>query len=127
LTFAKGGYIIRIKPIAMGMFVVPTWNFPMNFSIPGIKYPSTTPRAIARKIHKVRNLSRKDNFLLAASVLIMHSFVWFNVYKCSAILPVATIDLSWLDTLGRQEPCQQFPHLLQYPCIDRVIDPTCIL
>jgi|GEM_PF-6977868 len=36
-TLAKGGYIMRMRPAAMGMFVVPTWKRLMNCSTPGIK------------------------------------------------------------------------------------------
>ena len=53
-TLASGGYIIRIRPSAMGMFVVPTWKRLMNDSMPGRKCPSPTPTAIARKIQTVR-------------------------------------------------------------------------
>ncbi len=37
LTFASGGYIIRIRPRAMGMFVVPAWKRLMNASTPETK------------------------------------------------------------------------------------------
>ena len=36
-TLAKGGYIIRIRPMAIGTLVVPTWKLLMNFSTPGMK------------------------------------------------------------------------------------------
>jgi hypothetical protein len=36
-TFAKGGYIIRIRPTAIGMLVVPTWKRLMNSSTPGTR------------------------------------------------------------------------------------------
>ena len=36
-TLAKGGYIIRIRPMAMGMLVVPTWKRLMKVSTPGMK------------------------------------------------------------------------------------------
>ena len=36
-TLAKGGYIIRIRPIAIRTLVVPTWKLLMNFSTPGMK------------------------------------------------------------------------------------------
>jgi hypothetical protein len=65
LTFAKGGYIINIKPIAMGMLVVPLLNEFMIFGNDGEKYPIPTPIAIATKIQSVRFLSRKPNFFLA--------------------------------------------------------------
>ncbi|GAA4270646.1 hypothetical protein GCM10022257_27470 [Hyunsoonleella aestuarii] len=65
MTFAKGGYIINIKPIAMGIFVVPLLNEFMMLGNVGIKYPSPTPIAIVINIHNVRFLSRKLNFFLA--------------------------------------------------------------
>ena len=40
--------------MAMGMLVVPTWNRLMKPSTPGIRYPTPTPTAMARKIHRVR-------------------------------------------------------------------------
>ena len=62
MTFIKGGYIINIKPIAIGIFVVPLLNeFKMSGKV-GIKYPIPTLIAIATNIHKVRFLSRKFNF-----------------------------------------------------------------
>ena len=36
-TLASGGYIIRIRPMAMGMFVVPAWKRLMKDSTPGTK------------------------------------------------------------------------------------------
>ena len=36
-TLAKGGYIITIKPMAMGMLVVPTWKLLMKDSVPGTR------------------------------------------------------------------------------------------
>ena len=65
MTFAKGGYIIKIKPIAIGMLVVPLLNEFIMLGNVGIKYPSPTPIAIATNIHKVRFLSRKLNFFVA--------------------------------------------------------------
>jgi len=35
LTLASGGYIIRIKPTAMGIEVVPTWRPVMNWVTAG--------------------------------------------------------------------------------------------
>ena len=35
LTFARGGYIMRIRPMAMGMLVVPLWNWFQNPTTPG--------------------------------------------------------------------------------------------
>jgi hypothetical protein len=64
---ASGGYIINIKPIAIGMFVVPLENELMKLLLEGKKYPSATPRAIARKIQRVKNRSRKPSFFLSAA------------------------------------------------------------
>ncbi len=53
-TFASGGYIIRISPMAMGMEVVPTLKRSRNGTTPGTRYPSPTPTAMAGKIQSVR-------------------------------------------------------------------------
>jgi hypothetical protein len=66
-TFAKGGYIINISPTASGILVVPEENELMNPDDEGIKYPMPTPRTIAKKIHRVKNLSKKLNFFLSAA------------------------------------------------------------
>jgi hypothetical protein len=66
-TFAKGGYIIRISPIAKGMFVVPLEKELINIEEEGMKYPIATPIIIARNIHQVRFLSRKPRFFLSAA------------------------------------------------------------
>src|SRR5512141_2083923 len=60
-TLAKGGYIIRIRPMAMGMLVVPTWNWLINDSTDGSSAPMATPAPMARKIHKVRKRSSLDS------------------------------------------------------------------
>jgi hypothetical protein len=44
----------------MGMLVVPTLNLSQNRAVPGTKYPSRTPKAMARKIHRVRYRSRNE-------------------------------------------------------------------
>ncbi len=62
-TLASGGYIIRIRPIAIGTLVVPTWKLLMKASVPWMKYPSPTPRAIAAKIQSVKYLSMKESLL----------------------------------------------------------------
>ena len=49
LTFAKGGYIIRMSPMAIGMFVVPTWNELTNDSTPGMKAAGEDPRGHRRE------------------------------------------------------------------------------
>jgi len=53
-TFASGGYIIRIKPKAIGIDVVPTKSPVIIAGTAGKKYPIAIPTAIARKIHRVR-------------------------------------------------------------------------
>lgn len=62
-TFAKGGYIIRINPIARGIFVVPLEKELINPDEEGIKYPIPTPMAIAIKIQSVRYLLMNPIFL----------------------------------------------------------------
>ena len=42
-TFAKGGYIIKISPMANGMLVVPFEKELMNPGLSGIKLPMQTP------------------------------------------------------------------------------------
>ena len=59
-TFASGGYIMRINPIASGILVVPLENELMKPAVDGMKYPKPTPIAIARKIQRVKYWS---NFL----------------------------------------------------------------
>jgi len=59
-TRASGGYIIRIRPMAMGMLVVPTDMPSIQSGSPGTTAPSSTPIAIATKIHTVSQRSRKD-------------------------------------------------------------------
>ncbi len=53
-TLANGGYIIRIRPIAMGMLVVPTVKRLTNSFVPGISQPAQIPTAMATKIQSVR-------------------------------------------------------------------------
>src|SRR5918997_202755 len=60
-TLAKGGYIIKIRPAAMGREVVPTVKDSVKSATPGQKYPKPTPTAMARNIQSVRNRSRRDN------------------------------------------------------------------
>src|ERR1019366_1911968 len=67
-TFAKGGYIINIRPAAIGMLVVPTWKLWINPSMPGTKKPRPTPRAMAAKIQTVKYLSRNESFLVMALI-----------------------------------------------------------
>ena len=53
-TFARGGYIIMIKPIAIGIFVRPILKLFINFGKDGIKYPMLIPMAMAINIHNVK-------------------------------------------------------------------------
>ncbi len=67
-TFARGGYIIRIRPIAMGIEVVPTEREVIIPGTAGEKYPIPIPTAMARKIHRVRYLSRNESRFARASI-----------------------------------------------------------
>jgi hypothetical protein len=59
---ANGGYIIKIKPIAMGIFVDPTDTALLKFSTAvGKKYPIPTPTAMARNIHNVKKRSKVES------------------------------------------------------------------
>jgi hypothetical protein len=54
-TFASGGYIIRMRPMAISMLVVPTVTGAKNASGSGMaKLPSNTPMPMAVKIQSVR-------------------------------------------------------------------------
>jgi hypothetical protein len=57
-TFVKGGYIITINPIAIGILVVPDDILLQNPANEGNNHPEITPINIARNIHKVRYLSK---------------------------------------------------------------------
>jgi hypothetical protein len=50
----KGGYIMTISPIAIGIEVVPTLRWFSNGTIPGTSHPETTPITIAAKIQAVK-------------------------------------------------------------------------
>ena len=65
LTFVKGGYIINIKPIANGIFVVPEENELMNVDEVGKRYPIATPMTMAKIIQSVKYLSKKLSFFLS--------------------------------------------------------------
>jgi hypothetical protein len=60
-TLARGGYIIRIRPTAMGTEVVPTVKDSVKSATPGQRYLIPTPSAMARNIQSVRNRSKRDN------------------------------------------------------------------
>jgi hypothetical protein len=63
-TFVNGGYIININPMAKGILVVPLEKERINFGAAGIRYPIETPAIIAKKIQRVKYLSKKLNFFL---------------------------------------------------------------
>jgi hypothetical protein len=67
LTLAKGGYIIKISPMARGIFVEPLEKELIKEEEEGIKYPIPTPIAMARNIHSVRKRSKKPSFFLSAA------------------------------------------------------------
>lgn len=54
LNQVNGGYIIRIRPAAMGIEVVPTLNRFRKGTTPGASQPSATPHAMAAKIQAVK-------------------------------------------------------------------------
>jgi hypothetical protein len=62
-TLTSGGYIITINPIAKGIFVVLYVILSMKVDTSGTKYPTETPIAIAKKIHRVKNRSKNPNRL----------------------------------------------------------------
>jgi len=53
-TLASGGYIITIRPMAIGMLVEPTDRLFSQTGKPSNRLPRPTPSAMARKIHRVR-------------------------------------------------------------------------
>ncbi len=55
--------------MAMGMLVVPTWNWLMKSGTPGKAQPRSTPIAIARKIQAVRYRSRNESRLIVPSAI----------------------------------------------------------
>src|SRR5690606_10364098 len=81
-TFARGGYIIRISPIAMSTFVCsPIVSRSFNASTGAWrKYPSATPIAITAKIQTVRYRSRKDRRRVRDSD--MRMLRWIDGHLC---------------------------------------------
>jgi len=53
-----------IRPIAIGILVVPELMEFQKSATDGEKYPQRTPISMARKIQRVRYLSRNDNFFI---------------------------------------------------------------
>src|SRR5690606_5024893 len=66
-TFASGGYIIKINPIAKGILVVPLEKEFINTDEDGIRYPIVTPIIIAIKIQSVRYRSRNPILFRSAA------------------------------------------------------------
>jgi hypothetical protein len=64
---ASGGYIINIKPMAKGIFVVPEEKELIKSFEDGKKFPIPTPTAMAKNIQRVRNLSKKPSFFLSTT------------------------------------------------------------
>jgi hypothetical protein len=69
-TLAKGGYIIIIRPIAIGILVVPEEMLFQNSATLGLSQPANTPANMARKIHSVKYLSKNFKCFV---VLIIYS------------------------------------------------------
>jgi hypothetical protein len=70
--------------MAKGIFVVPLEKELMKLEEEGKKLPIATPIAIAKKIHKVRYLSKKLNFFLSAAgaqslAVIIFLFIFFEI------------------------------------------------
>ena len=87
-TFTNGGYIIKINPIANGIFYVPSENESINAAEYGKKYPIETPIAIARKIQPVKNRSKKESLLRSCAgvhvfkvIVKMILFIYF-IFSC---------------------------------------------
>jgi len=57
----KGGYIIKINPMANGILVVPEEKELIKSDELGIKYPILKPTSIAKNIHNVKNRSKNPN------------------------------------------------------------------
>ncbi len=69
-TRASGGYIISTRPIAIGKLVEPTDILSKAAGTPGTREPNAVPKAMARKIQRVRYRSRKESFRLEELVII---------------------------------------------------------
>ena len=82
-TLVKGGYIIKINPMAKGILVVPVEKELMKPEDEGKKYPIPTPIIIAKKIQRVRKRSKKPSFFLssAGAQLFADIFVWIVFFK----------------------------------------------
>ena len=72
---ASGGNIINIKPMAIGILVEPELKELMVSGMPGMKYPSATPMAMAINIQRVRYESKKLSFLFVVIVCFFYCFL----------------------------------------------------
>ncbi|GBF37144.1 hypothetical protein LPTSP1_01220 [Leptospira johnsonii] len=61
MTLAKGGTIIKMSPIAIGIFVPSNSELLIQDTKPGSQIERQIPIPIAIKIQTVRNLSINDN------------------------------------------------------------------
>jgi hypothetical protein len=68
LTFASGGYIIRMSPMAIGIFVVPELRESQKSAMPGNNDPAATPKNIVRNIQSVRYRSTNESCLLTVVI-----------------------------------------------------------
>ena len=87
-TLARGGYIIRIKPMAMGMLVVPTWKV-----VDDILDARIQPAASDADKHGQKNPERQEpvekgkslrNRCLHEILLIFHCHELFTAHRCSS-------------------------------------------
>jgi hypothetical protein len=68
-TLANGGYIIKIRPIAIGIFVEPIDREFKNCGALEKNEPIATPAAIVMKIHRVKYLSKNERRRLLQVVM----------------------------------------------------------
>ena len=93
-TFVKGGYIIKISPMASGILVVPDENELIKLDDEGMKQPIATPIAMAKKIHKVRYLSKNPSFFRScagAQLLVAIFCISYLIAKIRYIYCLQTI------------------------------------
>ena len=60
-TLARGGYIIAISPMAIGIFTSLIDSPPIKPETPGANAPSVNPNIIARRIQTVKYLSKNPS------------------------------------------------------------------
>ena len=66
-TFANGGYIIKMSPRAIGIFVEPMESVSIKSGRPGKRFPRAIPMNIAANIHNVKKRSRKESLFFISS------------------------------------------------------------